>query len=63
MRLLVEKGAEVESKDPWRRTPLSLAARDGHKAVVRLLLEKDADVESKDQDGSDAAIVGRGERA
>jgi len=37
VRLLLEKGAELDSKDGDERTPLSWAAESGHKAVVRLL--------------------------
>ncbi|KAI7759595.1 hypothetical protein LZL87_013996 [Fusarium oxysporum] len=51
VKLLLEKGADVESKDDkYGRTPLSWASRNGHVAVVKLLLEKGADVESKDED-------------
>ena len=47
--LLLEKGADVESKDGEHdRTPLSWAAEKGHEVVVELLLKKGADVESKD---------------
>ena len=64
VKLLLEKGADVESKDRhYGQTPLSWAARSGHEAVVKLLLEKGADVESKDDVWPDAAIVGRRERA
>ena len=51
MKLLLEKGADVESKDDDGQTPLSRAAMYGHsyEAVVKLLLEKGADVESKDR--------------
>jgi hypothetical protein len=48
VQLLLEKGAELESKDSGGRTPLSWAARKGHEAVVRLLLKK---LESKDKRG------------
>jgi ankyrin repeat protein len=51
VKLLLEKGADVDSKDMGGRTPLSWAARNGHEAVVTLLLEKGADVHSKDKDG------------
>jgi ankyrin repeat protein len=37
VKLLLEKGAELESKDGQGQTPLSLAAKNGHKAVVKLL--------------------------
>ena len=48
VKLLAEKGADVESTDPaYGRTPLSWAAMQGHEAVVKLLLEKGADMESK----------------
>ena len=51
VKLLFEKGADLESKDnEFGRTPLSWAARNGHEAVVKLLLEKGADLESKDNE-------------
>ena len=51
VRLLLEKGAELESKDRFGsgQTLLSWAAEDGHKAVVWLLVEEGVDVESKDR--------------
>jgi ankyrin repeat protein/Cdc6-like AAA superfamily ATPase len=48
VRLLLENGADVESKDGSGRTPLSWAAENGHEAVVKLLLEKGAELEFKD---------------
>ncbi|KAK5214907.1 hypothetical protein LTR72_011997, partial [Exophiala xenobiotica] len=51
VRLLVEKGAKLESQDKYNRTPLSWAAEKGHGAVVRLLVEKGADLEPKDNSG------------
>ncbi|KAH6988821.1 hypothetical protein BKA56DRAFT_709913, partial [Ilyonectria sp. MPI-CAGE-AT-0026] len=49
VKLLLEKGAEIEAKDSEHgRTPLSWAAGNGHEAIVKLLLEKAADVEAKD---------------
>ncbi|KAF2807096.1 purine and uridine phosphorylase [Mytilinidion resinicola] len=38
MKTLLEDGIDVESKDSFRRTPLSWAAGNGHEAVVELLL-------------------------
>jgi ankyrin repeat protein len=46
VKLLVEKGADMESKDSNGQTPLSRAAGSGHEVLVKLLLEKGADVES-----------------
>jgi ankyrin repeat protein len=49
VKLLLEKGADVQSKDNSGDTPLSMAARNRHQAVMKLLLEKGADVGSKDR--------------
>jgi ankyrin repeat protein len=43
VKLLSEKGVELETKDKnYGQTPLLWAAENGHKAVVKLLLEKGA---------------------
>jgi len=45
-----EAGADVESKSNSRRTPLSLAAENGHLEIVKVLVEEGGtDVESKDK--------------
>ena len=50
VKLLLEKGADVESKDRCMAGRRCRGLREnGHEAVVKLLLEKGADVESKDQ--------------
>jgi ankyrin repeat protein len=43
VKLLLEKGAELESKDNYGQTLLSLAAQVGREALVMLLLEKGAE--------------------
>lgn len=43
-QLLVAKGALVDSRAPNGTTPMMMAARGGHVAVVRWLLEQDARV-------------------
>jgi serine/threonine-protein phosphatase 6 regulatory ankyrin repeat subunit A len=48
MLLLLEKGADIATKDTYQQTALHLAAREGHEAVVRLLIEKGAEVAAKD---------------
>jgi len=48
VKLLLEKGAKLETKDEdngW--TPLSYAAENGHEVVVKLLLEEGAKLETK----------------
>jgi ankyrin repeat protein len=37
VKLLLEKGADLESKDCSGRTPRSWAAEKGHEAIVKLL--------------------------
>ena len=60
--LLLDRGAEVNSKtnDGW--TPLYIAAGYGHAAVAALLLDRGAEVNSKDNGGwtplHDAALHG-----
>ena len=50
VKLLLDKNADVETKDKYGQTPLSRATKNGHEAVVKLL-DKNADVESKDSYG------------
>jgi ankyrin repeat protein len=40
IKLLLEKGARVELKDIFGRTPLLWAAKEGHEAIIRLLKDK-----------------------
>ncbi|PGG98691.1 hypothetical protein AJ79_08776 [Helicocarpus griseus UAMH5409] len=50
-KLLLERGAEVDTSDSLGWTPLSWAARNGHEAVVKLLLASGADVNRKEAHG------------
>jgi ankyrin repeat protein len=44
VKLLLEKGADLESKDRYYGCkPLSWAVESRHEAIVKLLLEKDAE--------------------
>ncbi|RYP66116.1 hypothetical protein DL769_006113 [Monosporascus sp. CRB-8-3] len=56
LKLLVEKGAQLEARGKDGGTPLMIAARDGHKVVARLLIENGAQLEAK-YDGSTSLII------
>ncbi|KAI5786671.1 ankyrin repeat-containing domain protein [Pyronema domesticum] len=65
LAFLLEKAADIESRDVYGRTPLIMAAREGDSAMLRLLLEKGADIHSRDNRDtsplSQAAQYGREE--
>jgi len=53
VKLLLDKGASIESKDEYYgQTPLGWAAETSYNVVVKLLLEKGAAIESKDEYGN-----------
>ena len=62
---LIERGADVNSRDRGARTPLIEAAFGGHIDTVRLLLARGAHVNAEDADGwtalMEAASKGRTE--
>lgn len=66
MKVLLEKGAELMSKNnEYSRTPLWRAGGNGNEVVMKLLLGKSAELESKDNYGQTLLwwlVVGR-ERA
>ena len=45
MKLLLERGAEIDSLGMWGHTPLVQAAQGGHIASAKLLVEKGADID------------------
>ena len=51
VRLLLDRGANVDSEDKERLTPLHLTASDGYTGIVRLLLNHDADRDAEDKEG------------
>lgn len=57
VRLLLEKGANIEAKDWWESTPLSHAAFCGQKHSAKVLVENGADIEARDDEGSTPLVV------
>ncbi|KAL1988820.1 hypothetical protein VTN96DRAFT_7704 [Rasamsonia emersonii] len=50
--VLINGGFSVEEKDDKERTPLILAAKEGHDGIVKLLLDhSEADAKATDEDG------------
>jgi ankyrin repeat protein len=49
IRLLIEKGANVEAADKSGMTPLILASFTGHVQAIRMLIEKGANLEAVDE--------------
>jgi len=47
VKLLLDKGVDIESEGRSAKTPLSIAVRNGHVDIVKLLLEKGAQLEAK----------------
>jgi ankyrin repeat protein len=56
VRLLLDQGANIESRDEEGATPLMVAAEHGQSGVVRALLEKGAEVAARDTYGNTALI-------
>ncbi|PNH03754.1 Ankyrin repeat domain-containing protein [Tetrabaena socialis] len=57
VELLLEAGAEVNTKTKKRDTALKAACLNGHIGVVKLLLNAKADVNTKNESGSSALYV------
>lgn len=55
-QLLLEKGADIESKNPNDGTPLITAAREKHKAVMQVLIGKGANVNAASKFGNTPLI-------
>ncbi|KAG8526619.1 uncharacterized protein KY384_008820 [Bacidia gigantensis] len=51
VRLLLDRGADIEAGNPTSRTALACATENQHEAVVDLLLSRGADVDAEDEFG------------
>jgi ankyrin repeat protein len=57
VQTLIARGARLNARDDWGRTPLHLAAQNGHKEVVEVLVRCGAQVNSEDRQGQTPAIT------
>ena len=55
--LLLNDGADIESKDSKGRTALIIASGNGHTTVTDLLLERGANIDSQDDEGYSALMT------
>jgi len=61
VKLLVERGARIDSTDCMGRTPLMMASSVGKTEIVRLLIECGANIHLKDNSGVNALEWAAGE--
>jgi ankyrin repeat protein len=59
VRLLLEKGADIEAVDRRQTRALHYAAENGDEDIVKILLEKHADIKAKDDQGRTALFWAR----
>lgn len=56
VRMLLERGADINAKDEWGRTALMIGADEGYSDLVLLLLDWEADVHLRDERGYTALM-------
>ena len=57
MKLLLDRGADINVKDKYGKTALHLAASCGYKAKAQLLLDRGADISATDNDSLTALQI------
>lgn len=64
VQTLIRRGADVDARGHWGRTPLHVAARYGRIDIVRLLIAHGADINATDRRGATplSEAAGRGTR-
>ena len=56
VRLLIEKGSNIEHRDKKGFTPLILAATSGYTKIVQILIDHNADIEAQSERTKDTAL-------
>ncbi|XP_065914617.1 uncharacterized protein [Dysidea avara] len=57
VKMLLNKGADLNARDEWERTPLMIAAEYNRQDVVKMLLNKGADLNARDERGRSALSI------
>jgi len=57
VRLLLDNGAQINSRNDTGKTPLIVAATHGHADIVKILLKNGADVNMQTKDGTTAIFM------
>ena len=60
VKLLLDRGADIETKDNNGQTALMLATQSGNTEIVELLLDRDANIEAKNYHGNTALMLAAG---
>ena len=55
--VLLNRGADIESKENQGDTALHIAAQEGHTTCIGVLLDRGADIESKENQGYTALLL------
>jgi len=59
VRMLIERGADVNIKNSKGMTALMIASRGGRTEIVRMLIERGADVNIKNSNGKTALMLAK----
>ncbi len=57
MRLLLDRGAQIEDPNDEGYTPLMESAREGHEDVVELLLDRTAEINGQTEETGETALT------
>lgn len=57
VKMLLERGADVNQENEWGQTPLMLAAKEGQSSILNALLDKGANINQQSKFGGMTALM------